>query len=168
LRRILAFATVAVVLLCAGIFAFWHPAKENDLANYRNRMVRVALTGYSMDLETNDMAQIRGFLAGQGAPADYTLPAGLGSVALTGCAVEKWNDQKVTMVCFRTGQPLAPGARSDLWLFVMDRSALKNAPEMKAPELAKVNRLITATWSDGNKVYLLGVAGDERTIRSYL
>ena len=125
-------------------------------------MVRVALTGYAMDLETNDLTQVRSYLARQDAPADYTLPPGLQKTALTGCAVQKSAGRKVTMVCFRTGRPVAPGATSDLWLFVVDRAALANPPNSRQPALAKVNRLITATWTDGNKVYLLGVAGLKR------
>jgi hypothetical protein len=74
----------------------------------------------------------------------------------------------VSLICFRTGKPLRPGESSDLWLFVVDRNSLPDAPRSKTPKLAKVNRLMTATWAEGDKVYLLGVAGDEQTIRAYL
>lgn len=167
-RRTLVFAAVALVLLCAGIFAFWPANAGNSLVDYRGRMVRVALTGYAMDLETNDMEQVRSFLARQGAPADYHLPPGLQKVTLTGCAVEKWNNQNVAMVCFRRSQPNAPGEKSDLWLFVIDRSALSGALDMKSPEFAKVKRLSTAMWVEEDKIYLLGLEGDEQAIRSYL
>jgi len=168
-RRFIAVAAALTILLCAGIAILWQkPSPENDLAQYRNRMIRVALSPYAMDLETNDLAQIHAYLAQQQAPSDYVLPAGLRNVAVTGCAVEKWQDKKVAMVCFRTGKPLPPGTKSDLWLFVVDRSSVGDAPAPGSPVLANVNVLITATWSEGNKMYLLGVAGDEHTIRSYL
>jgi hypothetical protein len=161
------FAAAAIVMV-AGLLVLWHPAENNDLATYRGRMVRVALTGYSMDLETDDMVQVRDFLARQQSPSDYVLPAGLRNAVVTGCAVKRWEGRKVTMICFRTGQPLSPGEKSDLWLFVVDRTALKNASGIDVPELAKVNRLMTAAWTEGNKIYLLGVTGDEQAIRSYL
>jgi len=169
-RQLLVMAVLAgVFLLAAGVW--WvprHVRSEDDLAIYRNRMVRVALTGYAMDLATNDMGQIRTYLAQRQAPSDYVLPAGLQTATVTGCAVETWLDRKVTMVCFRTGQPLAPGAQNDLWLFVVERSALKHPLDPKAPELARVRRLATATWADGQRIYLLGVAGNEQMLRQYL
>ena len=82
--------------------------------------------------------------------------------------VEDWRGAKVSLICFRTGKPLEPGAASDLWLFVVDRASVKNAPAGATPRFAKVNRLITATWTQGNKVYFLGTEGDEKTIRQYL
>lgn len=166
----LAFAmAAALVLVCAGLFWRLHPSPgDNDLAIFRGRMVRAALTGYTMDLATNSMAPLRTYLAQRQAPADYALPAGLQQAAVTGCAVQKWHGASVTMVCFRTGKPLPPGEASDLWFFVVDRNLLKNAPPARAPELTKVNRLMTAIWTDGNKVYLLCVGGNAATIRSYL
>jgi hypothetical protein len=169
-RRATAWAALAALILFAGlgIFLFSRPAGENDFVNYRARMVRVALTGYAMDLETNDMTQIRAYLARQNAPAEYKLPAGLEKVSLIGCAVEKWHGKPVTMICFKTGQQVARGEQNDLWVFVADRTALKNVPVSSEPALAKVNRLATAAWTDGKRIYLLGVAGDEEMLRQYL
>jgi hypothetical protein len=164
----LAFATV-LILGCASLLWWRHPAQtENDLAIFRGRMVRAALTGYAMDLTTNSVAPLRTYLAQRLAPADYVLPSGLGGAEVAGCAIEKWRGSNVTMICFRTGKPLPPGEPSDLWLFVVDRHQLNHAPPVGQPELTRVNRLITATWVEGDKLYLLCVAGDEAAIRAYL
>jgi len=96
------------------------------------------------------------------------LPAALQKVAPTGCAVEGWQDKKVSMICFRTGKPLPPGQQSDMWLFVVDRASLKNAPASRSPQFTMVNRLITATWTEGDKVYLLGTEGNEPAIQQFL
>jgi hypothetical protein len=45
---------------------------------------------------------------------------------------------------------------------------VNNAPPAGPPQLAKVNQLITAIWSQGDKLYLLGTEGDEQTIRRLL
>ncbi len=108
------------------------------------------------------------YLAQKQAPADYILPAGLQKAALTGCAVEGWQNTKVSMICFRTGRPLPPGQQSDLWLFVVDRASVKDAPPPGPPQIAAVNRLITAVWTQGDKVYLLGTEGDAQAIRQFL
>lgn len=169
-RRPLALALAAIIILgCASFLLLRSQASsENDLTQFRSRMVRMALTGYAMDLETNNMAPLRAYLAQRNAPSNYALSPKLQAATVTGCAVKKWQGANVSLICFRTGEPLAAGESSDLWLFVADRGALKNASPSKMPQLAKVNRLMTATWVQGDKLYLLGVAGDEETIRAYL
>ena len=120
-----------------------------------------------MDFESSNANQIRDYLAQQKAADNYELPAGLQKAAATGCAIENWQGAKVAMLCFRTGQPLPPGGKSDLWLFVVDRASVKSAPAASSPQYARVNKLMTATWTRGNKLYLLGAAGDERMIRGW-
>ncbi len=163
-----ALAAALVALLTLTVFRSQPPGSDNTLAFYRNQMVEVALRGYAMDLATDNPAQIRDYLKQNLAPADYALPAPLEKVATTGCAITGWQGAKVSMICFRTGKPLAPGEQADLWLFVIDRSLVKNAPPAGPARLAKVNQLITATWTQGDKLYLLGTAGDEQTIRRLL
>jgi len=170
-RRVAALTAVAaavVVLLTLAVFRFQSAGNDNTLALYQNRMVGAALRVYTMDLATDNPVQIREYLKQNHAPADYVLPAPLEKVATTGCAITSWQGAKVSMICFRTGKPLPPGEQSDLWLFVIDRDLVKNAPSAGPPQLAKVNQLITATWTQGDKLYLLGTEGDEQTIRKLL
>ena len=169
-RAVFVMAVVMALAMLTGLLYFWfQPPRETVLSNFQNRMASAALRGYNMDFETNDLQQIRAFLARQNAPADYELPGNLQHTAATGCAIQDWQGSKVSMICFRTGKPLAPGEKSDLWLFVADRAALKDAPKAGAPQFSKVNRLVTATWTQGNRIYFLGTAGEnETTIRRYL
>ena len=169
-RQKVRFALAAFVLLSGLLSFFWisHHAPEDTLAIYQRQMAGVALRGYAMDLLTNEPAPIRAFLAQHQAPGYFTLPVPLQQAALTGCAIEGWQGVKVSMICFRTGKPLAPGATSDLWLFVVDRAAVKNIPAAAAPQFSKISRLIIATWTQGDKLYLLGTDGDEAAIKPYL
>jgi hypothetical protein len=164
------FALAVVILLFGTLAIFWFPhrAPEDTLAIYRNQMAGIALRGYGMDLMTNDPAAIRAYLAQNQAPADYVLPAALQKAVVTGCAVEGWQNVKVSMICFRTGRPLPPNQSSDLWLFVVDRASLKDAPAAGQLRLVAANRLIMAVWTQGDKVYLLGTEGDEPAIRQFL
>jgi hypothetical protein len=161
---------VAFVLLLGMLAFFWLPKRGQDdtLSIYQNQMIGIALRGYGMDLTTSDLAQIRAHLAQDRAPADFVLPAALQKVAVAGCAVENWQNAKVSMICFRTGKTLPPGDQSDLWLFVVDRTSLAVLTVGELPQFSKINRLITATWTQGDKIYLLGTAGDESTLRQYL
>jgi hypothetical protein len=54
---------------------------------------------------------------------------------------------------------------------VVDRAAVKNAPPLGPPQIKPVNQLIqliTAVWTQGDKVYLLGTEGNEQILRQYL
>ncbi|HEX5399106.1 MAG TPA: hypothetical protein VFY06_08670 [Verrucomicrobiae bacterium] len=164
-------AAVAIVVSLLVLVQFWQPrrpAADDTLAGYEKQMVSVALRGYGMDLTTTNLAQIRTHLAENNAPADYVLPAGLQKAALLGCAVEGWQNTKVSLICFRTGRPLPPNQQADLWLFVVDRAAVKDAPEPDQPKITAVNQLTTAVWTQGDKVYFLGTTGDQEILRQYL
>ena len=167
-RAVLAVAAVVVALVVLTPLWFQHRGQDDTYANYRNRMASVALRGYNMDLATNNPASVRAYLAQNDAPSDYVLPASLEKTALTGCAIESWQGAKVSMVCFRTGKPLSPGQQSDLWLFVIDRSRVKDAPPAGSRQFVRVNKLMTMTWTQGDKLYVLGMEGDEQTLQQYL
>jgi hypothetical protein len=159
-RRPAVLATAAAVMLAIAAGSLWlnlprPQVQDVSFAAYRNRMVREAVRNYGMDLETNDVAQIRTFLAQHQAPADYALPKGFDQTPTVGCGALSWQGKPVAMVCFRTGKPLSPGAKSDLFLFVIDQKDLVDPPQPTAPLFAGVNTLATATWSAGGKVYLL-------------
>jgi hypothetical protein len=166
-----ALAVAAIVVSLMILMPFWLPrrtAPENMLANYKTQMASVMLRGYAMDTNTSDPKVVRAYLAKNQAPADYALPAGLQKVAVTGCAIEGWQNAKVSMICFRTGKSLPPGQQSDLWLFVVDRASLPDAPPPGPPQVASVDRLITAVWSQGDKVYFLGTEGESQAISQFL
>jgi len=163
-------AVVAALVVLTPLWFQFHGRGSTDdtYAIWRNRMASVALRGYGMDLLTNNSASIRTYLAKNHAPSDYVLTGPLEKTAVAGCAIENWQGAKVSMICFRTGKPLPPGQQSDLWLFVIDRSRVKHAPPAEAHEYAQVSRLGMMTWTEGDKLYVLGVEGDEQTLRQYL
>jgi hypothetical protein len=163
-------AAAAVVVLLVGLAsAFWrHHGLTDRFTAWRKRMTETALRSYYMDLTATDPAVIQNFLKEKNAPADYSLPAGLKTAAVAGCMVSRWQDSPVSMICFKSGRPLPPGDQSDLWLFVIDRKSVPNAPPAGAPVFARVNKAATASWSDGNKTYLLAAVGDEAFLGKYL
>jgi len=125
-RRPVLVATVAMAVLFLAVTSLWfsiprQPGQDASFAAYRNRMVREVVKSYKMDLETNDVAQIHAYLVQHQLPADYVLPKNLDQTQTVGCGALSWQGKPVSMVCYRTGKPLAPGAKSDLFLFVIDR-----------------------------------------------
>jgi len=149
---------VTVLLVAAGSLWFslpWQPDQNVSFTAYRNRMVRTVVRVYGMDLETTDVTQIRAYLAQHQLPADYELPKNLERTQAVGCGALSWQGKPVAMVCFRTGKPMPPGTKSDLFLFVINQKDLLNPPQTDAPAFASVSTMATVTWNAGGKVYLL-------------
>ncbi|HEY3862682.1 MAG TPA: hypothetical protein VGO59_12425 [Verrucomicrobiae bacterium] len=163
-------AAAAVVALLAGLAFYGWPLRSlnNRYAAYRKRMTETALRNYYMDLVSKDPAQVRGFLKAGGAPSDYSLPPGLNSADLAGCAISHWQGHRVSLICFKSGRPLPPGDQSDLWLFVIAKKDAPGAPPSGAPLLARVNKATTASWTEDGNAYLLAAVGDEEFLRNYL
>lgn len=172
-RKMPALITAAFLLLMLGGAGFWLTQRtgtndELSYTNYRSRMVRKALRIYGMDLETNSPTVIRAYLAEHGARADYQLPPRLAAAASAGCGVLKWQGHPVTMVCFKSGRPLKPTEKADLFLFVINRQAASDIPASGEPQWQQVNKLMTASWSAGDNVYLLAAPGDEAFLAQFL
>lgn len=156
-------AAVAAVVVFAAIVLNSHqrPAIDDSVATYRARMVRTVMRQYRMDIVTNDMVEVRRFLASNRAPAEYKLPPSLSHTPVSGAGVLSWQDRRVSMVCFDGGKD------GTLFLFIADAEAVKRA-SIGGPEFARVNALTTVTWNEGNKVYLLATSLTEDALRRYL
>jgi len=148
-RRPVWLSAALAVLLLLGLAGLWlKPRVPDRFANYQARMVSQALREYRMDLVTQDMQQLRQFMAARGSPADYRLTQGLERLQLTGGGLLTWRSHPVSMVCFDRGD------KQMLFLFVMKRSAVKDPPP-ETPQLARVRDMATASWSRGDNTYVL-------------
>jgi len=160
---IAAAAAVALLILAVGVLWTNYPRTadlDRSLTAYRNRMVRTVVRDYAsaMELETQDVSQIRDYLSRHAAHSDYALPKSLEQTPVVGCGKLSWLGKPVAMVCFRTGKPLAAGVKSDLFLFVIDGKDVVIPPQTAFPVFARSGPLATATWNAGGKIYLLAGA----------
>jgi hypothetical protein len=165
-RKLLAAVSATVILACAGVFTFRsfqsRPPLDNSFANFQSSMIGKVLRYPKMDLLTNDLQAIRQEL-GQ---ANLPFTAALDKTAGTGCAKLEWHDQHVSMVCFNSGK-ISPPTKPDLFLFVVDKSAVKNPPPA-APIIAHTKRsLVSGSWTSGGRVYVLAALGDEDFLKQY-
>ena len=153
-------AAAALVLLGAlAVFLIRPSGREDNFQTFRSRMVRNVLRSYSMDIVTNDMAQIRNYLATNKAPADYILPPGLDKLPALGGGALGWQDRRASMVC------LDSQTKGTLFLFVVDATAVKSAPSR--PEFAAIKSLMTVSWSSGGKTYVLAGSGSQDWLQSF-
>jgi hypothetical protein len=79
-----------------------------------------------------------------------------------GAGVIEWRGRKVSLICMEAGED------EDLFLFVVPRSVLPDAPNLESPQFARLAGMMTAAWSAGDKVYLLAGHGEEQSLRRYL
>ncbi len=161
-RRPVWLTAAAAVLLVLGLIGAWlKPRVPDRFANFQSRMVGAAQLAYRMDLETNDMQQVRQLMASRGAPADYDVPPALEHLRLTGGGRLNWRSNPVAMVCFDRGD------KKMLFLFVMKRSAVKDPPP-KTPQLAKVRQMLVASWTLGDNTYVLAGPEEADFLKKYL
>ena len=109
----------------------------------------------SLATKSTDPAQLRKWLAERGAPNDFVVPPGLNGIPSLGCQSYEMGGTKVTLICFDLGN------NQVAHLFVIDKSALTDASQDSRPELREENGLAFATWTSGNKSYVL--TGDNIT-----
>lgn len=159
----------AVILLLAGIASFYfRPHDDRTVAAFVNKMAGTVLRTYpTMDLETNDLNQIRQYLAKNGGHGDYSLSKPLAETSGTGCKIFPWHGKTVSMVCFNSKKS-AVESGPDLFLFVINRSALSNPPASNSTQFTRISQLAIATWTEGNNTYVLGGLGDEGFVRRFL
>lgn len=175
--RVIAVAAAAAILVALALIGFHympqnseapHPAPiPNTLAHFQREMMGIAMNSYAMTAMTN-LDQVQSWLAQNKALSDFHVPAGLKKTTVTGGAVESFRSAKASLICFRKGETLPPGQAGDMWLFVIDETAVSDAPTSASPQFTPVNGLMTATWVQDGKLYLLGTKGDEQTIQKYL
>jgi hypothetical protein len=154
-------AAAAVVALIVTVH-FWTRPAGGGFSTYRNRMVRAVQRLYRMDMVTNNLAEIRQYLARNQAQADYVLPSALEKLPADGCAVLTWRNKKISLLCFNTS------GRDDLYLFILNRDDVPDSPTTDRPQFQRIGKLTSASWSRGSKAYILAGRGDEAFVRRYL
>jgi hypothetical protein len=169
--RALVLAAIPLLLLVAfGVVYLRSPAAP-EFAAYREAMVaKTSLERYpQMNLYSSDLGQIRQYLAEHGGQKDYVLPASLEKLQGTGCKILDWRGKRISMVCLNSGKNGAPKT-PDLFLFIVDRAGVQQpsghcgAP---GPDIVDVRSKATASWTNGQKTYLLAGAGNADFLKQY-
>ena len=158
---LLAAAAAAIVLAVVAGFLFRQPEPQTFQA-YRKNMARLVSGEYKMMLETKDLNAVRQFLTKNHGPSDFVLTKEMEKLPSEGCALIDWHRQHVSLVC------LDRGADNDLFLFIIDRSALPDPPLSAAAQFAHVGKMTTASWTLGEKTYLLASKGTEEDLKKFL
>ncbi len=154
-------AAIAVVLTLAGMFQKRPRSMPDTFAEFRRNVIATAVREYKMDLQTNDVNRIRAYLGSRGAPSNYVAPAGTDKLKLVGCGVLNWKRTPVSMVCFEDRR------ENGIWLFAIKATHWKDRPGNQ-PTFERVFSCPSASWSDGEMVYVLAGDTKEAELRKLL
>ena len=167
------FAQGAAAVVVIGLSLYWIVFQlgwlrqgagnaPTGFAAFRDEMVYYAAAGYKLDVKSSSLDELRQQFVRNGWPSDYSVPLGLTKLAVRGGCLMKWQEHKVSMLCLS-----APDGRG-VWLYVVPRAALPNAPAQSTPQIATEDDYATASWSEGDKTYLLAAKGNEAFLRTLL
>ena len=155
-------AAAAIIVLCVLSAWIFQRSTRNGLNAYRTDMVRYVSSSYSSTfIKATSFDELRKVLAKRQWPTDFIVPDRLRSVTVIGGSAVEWNGHKVALACMKEG-------RRGLWLFVIEKSALPDAPKTGTPQVKEIEDAPTAAWSQDGKAYLFTVQGDEAFLRKYL
>lgn len=156
-------AAAAAIAIFAAVFSFREHPKHSFMA-YRTRMARTAMGNYPMPLMTNNLAAIRSYVSTNSIHGDLVLTPQLSKLPGVGCALTRWHNRPVALVC------LTGGKEKEVYLFVINQADLSDPPpaEKTQQEIRKIGNLATASWSDKGKTYILATKGGEQFLRSLL
>jgi len=157
-------AIAAVLFLCAQVVSLIRGSGSTDSAsvtNYAREMVSFVQLPPPLEMMSDDMDAIRSWMNENRTPP-INVPANLSALQPVGCRLLSFRGHDVSLICFkREGNRLAH-------LFTVDRAALPQMRAGKPPVFSAAGEWTTASWVEGNRVYLIAVQGDEEAVKSYL
>jgi len=154
-------ASVALLGILVTIWS-WRQSPA-QFAAFRQAMVQNAKqTTDHVSFEAHDLTKIQQWLQARDMNSNFDLPAALRSNSTEGCRVVDWRGRKVTLICY------VFNGRDHVDLFVIDSIRFGDFTPSQTPEFAQSDGLITASWTRGNRTYLLATSGSEAVLWKYL
>jgi hypothetical protein len=163
-RWIIGFAGAAALLfLLVQIADMWRNRSSTAelVPQFASEMVSFIKVKPSLEMTSGNLGTIETWLQAQRA-APEQVPSRLATLEPVGCRILSFRGQKVTLICFRR----ADGRLAHY--FVVDRAAFPNLQSGTPPLFRREGDWMTATWLEGNHVYMLVLEGDRESASKFL
>jgi hypothetical protein len=160
-RKPMVLAAAAAILLLGAISGWIYWRETTGWNAYRAEMVHYVSSSYNMYIKANNFDELRQVLAQRQWPTDFIVPDHLQTVTVLGGGAMQWKGHKVALACMKQNN-------RNLWLFVIEKTGLRNAPDTETPRLEMIEDMPTAAWSQGGNAYLLTAQADEAFLKKYL
>jgi hypothetical protein len=155
-------ATAAGLAALAILAGFWLANRSYPFDAYRRDMAGLVSGEYEMNFRTDQLDEIRNFLATRGWPNNYALSPAMQDLEAEGASVLHWRGRKVSLICLEAGED------EELFLFVIERSIFRDVPANESPQFERVGEMTTAAWSTEDTIYFLATHRDEQFLQQYL
>src|SRR5439155_8652590 len=160
-------ATAAALISMAILGSLiWHETRSTHLAGWQNQALDVVSSlvrhESSFDAQSHNADELLAWLRVNDAPAAQTLPQQLEKLESLGCKTFSWNGIPVSVICF---------TRPDgglIHLVATNAVAPIKRTTKGQPELVQQGQWATATWREGDKIYMLAMEGSRDQLRAYL
>ncbi|PYJ71311.1 MAG: hypothetical protein DME75_07670, partial [Verrucomicrobia bacterium] len=116
----------------------------------------------SFDAQSHDAGELLAWLRANHAPAAQKLPDNLAKLSSLGCKTFLWNGNPVSVICFTR-----PDGRLIHLVTITVSAASERAIKPEA-NLIQQGHWATATWREGDRVYMLALEGSPDQLRNYL
>ena len=162
-------AIAAAVILSAtlGVLIWRHNTQPAPVAGWQLQALDAILSSIArneshFDLISRNPADLVKWLRANYAPAAEKLPDRLDKLPSIGCKTFFWHGKPVSLICFAL-----PDGRA-IHLVMTNVSAESERPIEHETKLIQQGRWATATWCEGDKIYMLALEGSRDELRRYL
>jgi hypothetical protein len=161
-------AIAAAVVLSATLGALiWHNTRPAPVAGWQLQALDAILSSIArneshFDVISSNPADLVKWLRENHAPTGESLPDNLDKLPSIGCKTIFWHGKPVSLICFT----LSDGRAIHL---VMTNVSTESDRSMKhKAKVIQQGQWATATWREGEMIYMLALEGSRDELRSYL
>ncbi len=161
-------AIAAAVLLSATLgVLIWHETRPAPVADWQLQALDAILSSIArdeshFDVISSNPADLVKWLRENSAPAGKKLPNNLDKLPSIGCKTFFWRGKPVSLICFTLPEGRAMHLVMTPVSTDSDRSIKHQA------KLIQQDHWATATWRQGDMIYMLALDGSRDELRSYL
>jgi hypothetical protein len=144
--RIAAAAAIVFFISIAGTFSQRGPTR---FADFRKEIIEENWNSPNhLEFRSPNLVRVKQWLARQGGPTGFSLPAGLENPQLYGCDLVHVGGHPVAVLCLADG-------RKHLHLYVAENMDFADLPKNGVPDFEKCGVWKTAAWRNGDRTYVL-------------
>jgi hypothetical protein len=158
------FALAAAAMLAVSLTAWWLHTPPLSIGAYARAATGFLNRPFELEVKAESLTDVQAWLLEHKGSSAVSVPAALASASEgdVGCRSFSWRGQEVVLLCFT----LENGVQAHL--FVMDRTSLPDAADVRAVQFAQQGKWSTATWAEGNQAFVLATLGGNQALEALL
>ncbi len=161
-HRTLALAASVALLLGLGVFWLRPPSDAGTaLGAYRNHLAAWLRQFPTLELESEQLPEVKAWFAAHGVAGDMAVPAGLEKFPTIGCRRLDWQGRSASLICFMVDGEV-------MHLVVIAGLPLEGGTAGAELRQARVGEFNTATWARDGTAYVLLTRAPAATLRRVL